>query len=367
MTSPQQLVEQIARVCSRLDDDVPLMEVCGTHTVSFHRAGLHALLPPNLRLVSGPGCPVCVTAQGYIDAVVGLARRSDVVIATYGDMVRVPGRGGSLEQARSAGADVRVVYSAREALRLAQANPGRQIVFVAVGFETTAPATAAVLLEARRRSVRNFSVLAAHKLVVPAMLALLEVGDVPLRGFLCPGHVSVIIGWRAYEQVAARYGRPCVVAGFEPPQMLQGLLRLVEQLACGEARVENVYRVAVTEQGNTVAQELLRRVFAEADVVWRGMGVIPRSGLVLREEFADFDAFRRFDIAEQEDGDPPGCRCGEVIQGKILPPDCPLFGRGCTPARPIGPCMVSSEGTCAAWFRYRQDRRSAYPVSPVAG
>ncbi len=348
------ITDELARLCDRLGDDVPIMEICGTHTVSLHRSGLRAILPENLRLVSGPGCPVCVTAQRYIDAIVTLARRDDVILATYGDMVRVPGHHGSLETARAGGADVRVIYSARQAVALAEQNPDRAIMFVAVGFETTAPATAAAVAEAQAKRLDNFLVMTAHKQVVPAMMALLLEDDVALRGFMCPGHVSVIIGSNAYLPIAERFGRPCVVAGFEPAQMLQGILHIVRQIASGEAGVENVYQVAVSGEGNPVARKLLDRVFVSQDAVWRAMGTIPGSGLVLREEFAAFDAVRRFGIELGEDHDPPGCRCGEVIQGKIDPPACPLFASGCTPTQPVGPCMVSSEGSCAAWYKYNR-------------
>ncbi|MBN1345825.1 MAG: hydrogenase formation protein HypD [Phycisphaerae bacterium] len=347
------LTGELSRLCAELGRQTSIMEVCGTHTVSLYRSGVRSLLPEGLRLISGPGCPVCVTSQGYIDAAIALAGRDSVTIATYGDMVRVPGNGGSLESARAEGADVRVVYSARQAIALAERHPDREVVFLAIGFETTAPATADAILSARAKGLTNFSVMPAHKQVVPAMVALLEAGDVLLDGFMCPGHVSVIIGSGAYRPVADRYGLPCVVAGFEPGQMLEALVCLLRQRTEGRARVENVYPVAVCETGNSVAVELMERVFRVEDARWRAMGTIPVSGLGLREELSDFDAFGRFGITLPEDRDPPGCRCGDVIQGKATPGDCPLFGSACTPRRPIGPCMVSSEGTCAALYKYR--------------
>jgi len=331
---------------------ISLMEVCGTHTVNLFRSGIRSLLPPSLRLISGPGCPVCVTSQGYLDAACSLAGRSEVTICTYGDMVRVPGRDGSLEQMRAHGADVQVVYSARDAVKYAAEHPDRQVVFLAVGFETTAPGSAAAVLEAQARELTNFSLLCAHKLVIPAMEALLSGGGVALDGFLCPGHVSVIIGAVGYEPIVQRYHRPCVIAGFEPEQMLRGILHLVRQVVAGDARVENVYPVAVPEAGNTAARALIERVFTPADAVWRALGVIPASGLRLREAYRGFDAIERFGIEEGPDEEPPGCRCGEVIQGKVEPVECPLFGKRCTPRQPVGPCMVSSEGTCAAWYKY---------------
>jgi hydrogenase expression/formation protein HypD len=343
---------ELHTLAERIGRRVQLMEVCGTHTVSIFRNGIRSILPPNLRLVSGPGCPVCVTAQRHIDAAMRLARREAVIMATYGDMMRVPGRDGSLEKLRGGGAQIRVVNSARSALQLAQENPDRAVVFLAVGFETTAPATAATVLEAQRAGVDNFSVLMCHKLVVPAMLALLEAGDVPLDGFLCPGHVSVIIGARAYEPIVARHNRACAVAGFEPEQILAGLVHLLRQIAENRATVANVYHAVVTERGNPVALELLERVFTVADTPWRELGVIPRSGLELAADYRRFDALRRFEIELGQDEDDPACRCGAVIQGKAEPAECPLFADTCTPLMPVGPCMVSSEGTCAAWYKY---------------
>jgi hydrogenase expression/formation protein HypD len=344
-------IRDLARRCGR---PVQVMEVCGTHTVAIFRAGLRSVLPETVRLVSGPGCPVCVTAQRHIDAAIRLAERAEVIVATYGDMMRVPGQLGSLEQQRARGGDVRVVYSARGALELAVDNPQRMVAFVAVGFETTAPATAAVILEAQQRNVPNFCVLAAHKLVVPAMLALLAGGDVPIDGFLCPGHVSVVIGARAYQPIVDRYRKACVVTGFETPSILLGLQMVLQQIADGAARVDNAYGVAVTDAGNPTALELLARVFVPDDAPWRAMGVIPKSGLALRDEYQPYDALRRLGIELGEDHDPEGCRCGEVIQGKTTPDQCTLFGEPCTPIHPIGPCMVSSEGTCAAWYKYNR-------------
>ncbi|HTB34013.1 MAG TPA: hydrogenase formation protein HypD [bacterium] len=359
------LANDLHRVCAAAGP-MRAMEVCGTHTVSLFRTGIKAFLPESFQLVSGPGCPVCVTAQGYIDAATELAARGDLTIATYGDMLKVPGRRGSLEAQRAEGASILVVYSIRDALRHAEEHPERQVVFLAVGFETTAPATAAAVLEAGRRGLKNFSVLLGHKLVMPAVEALLGAGDVPLDGFLLPGHVSVIIGSEAYEPVAKVYGKSAVVTGFEPEQMLRGLLRLAELIARRQAVVENVYQVAVGQVGNRTAQQLLEKVFTPADAEWRALGVIPKSGLGLRPEWAFFDAAQRFGVSFGKDYDPPGCRCGDVIQGKALPGDCPHFARGCTPRRPIGPCMVSSEGTCAAWFKYGRQFRHLPPPAVTA-
>lgn len=343
---------ELSDLCGRIGRRVQIMEVCGTHTVSIFRSGIRSMLPGNLRLISGPGCPVCVTAQRHIDAAIELASRDGLIMATYGDMMRVPGRLGSLERLRTERADVRVVNSAMTALRLARDNPHRSVVFLAVGFETTAPGTAVTVLEADRLGVDNFSVLMCHKRVVPAMLALLETGAVPLDGFLCPGHVSVIIGSNAYQPIVNSYDKPCVVAGFEPEQMLAGLVRIAHQIAEGWVELDNVYSAAVSASGNRAALEVLDRVFVPTDVAWRQLGVIPRSGLALRPIYQRFDAVDRFGVEIGEDDDHPACRCGEVIQGKVDPDCCALFGKGCTPLTPIGPCMVSSEGTCAAWYKY---------------
>ncbi len=347
------MVDKVARIGRGLDR-VQVMEVCGTHTVSFFRSGIRSVLPPNLELVSGPGCPVCVTSQGFIDVACRLAAHPGVIVCTYGDMVRVPGRGTSLEAQRAEGAQVRVVYSARDAVRTAVHHPDRTVIFLAVGFETTAPATAAAVLQAEGLGLTNFLVLTAHKLVVPAMAALLQGGDVPIDGFLCPGHVSVVTGSRAYQPIVEDYGKPCVVAGFEPQQMLEGIHSLLQQIRRGETRLENVYPVAVGDSGNAIAQHVMKRVFVVATTAWRALGDLPESGLELGPEFERFDALKHFGLTVGPDYDPPGCRCGEVIQGKLKPPDCVLFAEACTPTNPVGPCMVSSEGTCAAWHKYQR-------------
>ena len=356
------IVQQITAACASRDE-VRLMEVCGTHTVNLFRSGIKSLLPNTIRLISGPGCPVCVTSQAYLDAACDLAARPDVTIYTYGDMLRVPGRNGSLAQQRGRGARVAVVYSVRDALRHARANPDCKGVFLAVGFETTAPATAAAILEAENTGVDNFFILPGHKRIIPAMKALLADGEVPIDGFLCPGHVSVVIGADAYRPIAEQYNKPCVVTGFEPRQMLEGILHLVRQIGRGEARVENVYGAVVTDNGNLVARQCVEKVFAAAPAVWRAMGTLPDSGLELRPRYQRFDALKHFSLVLGPDTSPPDCICGEVIQGKASPPDCPLFGTACTPVKPVGPCMVSSEGSCAAWYKYRR-RGHAHTETP---
>ena len=365
------VLDQIADACRR-HGPMRIMEVCGTHTVSLFRTGVKSLLPPSVRLISGPGCPVCVTSQGYIDAACELAGRPNLTICTYGDMLRVPGQNGSLEQCRARGGQVRVVYSAREAVRFAHQHRDRQVVFLAVGFETTAPATAAAVREADARDLRNFFVLVSHKLVIPAMAALLAEKDVPIDGFLCPGHVSVIIGAESYRPIVDVYRKPCVVVGFEPGQMLAGIGRLTRLIARGTPALQNVYQAAVSASGNGIARQWMDEVFEPADTVWRAMGTIAASGLELRPRYRRFDALRHFELELGPDYDPPGCRCGQVIQGKSEPCECPLFATACTPSQPVGPCMVSSEGTCAAWYKYRRAgttraRGHAASVAQVTG
>ncbi len=347
----QELVELITETCKRRDQ-ISLMEVCGTHTVSLFRSGVKTLMPPELRLISGPGCPVCVTAQGYLDAACELAARPGVTVCTYGDMIRVPGRNGSLAEHRARGARVVIVYSARDALQFAIDHPEQEVVFLAVGFETTAPTTAAVVEEAERNNVGNFYILSGHKLIIPAMTAILSSGDIPIDGFICPGHVSIVIGAKAYQPIVEKFHKACVVTGFEPHQMLLGISRLIEQVVRGEAKVENVYGIAVKDEGNTVAWDLVFRIFEETSAVWRAMGTIDGSGLSLRSKYKRFDAAAHFGINTEDDYCVEGCLCGEVIQGKVEPTECSLFAKKCSPIHPIGPCMVSSEGTCAAWYKY---------------
>jgi len=342
-----------ARAAERGGGQVHLMEVCGTHTHAIARCGLRERLGDDVRLVSGPGCPVCVTTAGQIDLCLQLAEREDVVLATFGDMVRVPGTRSSLAEARARGGRVKVVYSPMECLDLARDNPEAYVVMAAVGFETTAPTIACLVLEAGRLGLDNLLVFCAHKLVPPAMRALLAAGDVRLHGFICPGHVSVVIGSDAYRDVVDEYGVPCVVSGFQPADILLGVRALLRQAADGVARVENEYRRAVRPEGNRQAVAAIYSVFEVCDASWRGIGAIPESGLRLRDEWSRFDVMRRLSLLEPEAKEHPACHCGEVLQGKLLPAECPAFARACTPTRPLGPCMVSSEGACAAQYRYR--------------
>lgn len=331
---------------------VRLMEICGTHTMAIFRHGIRSLLPDTVELVSGPGCPVCVTATEEIDRSVKLARTPGVIVTTFGDMIRVPGSESSLQEERAMGADVRIVYSTFDALKIAKDNPNLEVVFLGIGFETTAPTIAAAIQTALETRQHNFSVLPSNKLLPPAMHALLAGGDLGIDGFICPGHVSTIIGTSAYEIVSAQHHVPCVVIGFEPVDILQGILMLVEQVEAGRSDVEIQYTRAVAPQGNPAALSLMHSVFEPCDAPWRGLGVIPGSGLAIREPYSHHDATSRFDLDVPPAKEHPGCRCAEVLRGSVRPPDCKLFRAGCTPGNPVGPCMVSSEGTCAAYFKY---------------
>jgi hydrogenase expression/formation protein HypD len=345
------LVRRIRDVCQA---PVRLMEVCGTHTMAIFRHGIRALLPDTITLLSGPGCPVCVTAQGDIDAFVELSRREEVILATFGDLMRVPGSGSSLQAESAAGADVRVVYSAMDAVDLARREPGRQVVFLGVGFETTAPTIAAAILAARQMDATNFSVYCAHKTVPAALDALMNNPDVKIDGFLLPGHVSVIIGLNAYKPFFNRHHTASVVAGFEPVDILRGVLELVTMLSAGAPALANAYSRAVTDQGNTQAVRVMDQVFETCDATWRGLGTIAGSGLAIRPELSSFDAVRRFDLAVVDAPEPKGCACGDILSGTRTPLECALFRKLCTPMNPVGPCMVSSEGTCAAYYRFSQ-------------
>jgi hydrogenase expression/formation protein HypD len=343
------LADRIANISSR---PVRLMEVCGTHTMAIFRHGIRSLLPDTVNLLSGPGCPVCVTDQADIDAFVDLARRDNTVIATFGDLMRVPGSGSSLQQERARGADVRVVYSPLDAIQIARETPDKTIVFLGVGFETTAPAIAATLITVRKMNLENFCVYSAHKTVPPALTALVGTGAAQIDGFLLPGHVSVIIGMQAYQPFWDQFSMPCVVTGFEPVDILEGLLQLIRQIETGDPQLANAYTRAVSPSGNRKAQETMAQVFASRDTRWRGIGVIPKSGLAIREAYSAHDARRRFDIQISPVPEPKGCACGAILTGTKTPPQCTLFRKACTPMSPIGPCMVSSEGTCAAYYRY---------------
>ena len=343
------LVERIRQSIHR---PVRLMEVCGTHTVSIFRSGLRSLLPRTITLLSGPGCPVCVTAQADIDAFVALARTDGVIVTTFGDLMRVPGTASNLLRERGRGRDVRIVYSAFDSLKIARDNPEHQVVFLGVGFETTAPTVAATIQTAAQTGIENFSVYPAHKTVPPALEALLAMDEVAVDGFLLPGHVSVIIGTEAYRPLFETHRVPSVVAGFEPADLLSAIAILVDQIESGAPQLANAYARVVAAEGNPKARAVMAQVFRPADAVWRGLGTIADSGLEMADEFAAFDARSRFALELPEPVEPKGCACGQILTGARTPPECPLFRTRCTPTDPVGPCMVSSEGTCAAYFRY---------------
>lgn len=333
---------------------VKIMEVCGTHTVSIAKNGLRGVMPEWITLLSGPGCPVCVTANADIDTAIAIARRPDTIVTTFGDMMKVPGSYSSLTREKADGRDVRIVYSPLDAISLAEQNPDKQVVFVAVGFETTVPLIAASILRAQAEGIENFSVFSSHKTVPAALGALVNDPEVQVDAFILPGHVSTIIGMEPYRFLAEEYEVPGVIAGFEPLDMLQAIYMIVKQLKDGRSEIEIAYRRGVEPQGNEHAREMVDRVFEPIDADWRGIGVIPGTGLGIRDEFAHYDATRRFalelDIPEPKEI--KGCQCGDVLRGIVLPFECKLFNHGCTPEHPIGPCMVSSEGSCAAYYRY---------------
>jgi len=359
ITAP--LVEEIANSLRR---PVRIMEVCGTHTMSIFRHGIRSLLPEGITLLSGPGCPVCVTPASHIDAFLAAADLPQVTIATFGDLIRVPGAERSLAGARASGARVEIVYSPMDALTLAQLEPERTVLFPAIGFETTAPTIAATILAAERLGLTNFLIIAAGKTMPHALEALMADPELRVDGLLCPGHVSAIIGSEAYRPLADRHHLACAVAGFEPADILSGLLSLIRQINEGRPGVDNCYTRVVTAEGNSRAQHLISEVFAPADSEWRGLGTIPGSGLVLREQYRRFDGMEQLAIPVQPVRELKGCRCGEILKGRLLPPDCPLYGTACTPLQPIGPCMVSNEGTCAAYFRYSGRKTSTARQEP---
>ncbi len=336
------------------------MEVCGGHTHTIYRHGIEQLLPETVQLVHGPGCPVCVIPMGRVDDAISLAEQPGVVFTSFGDMMRVPGSTSSLLEAKARGADVRMVYSPLDALKIAQKNPDKRVVFFAVGFETTAPSTAVTLLRAREAGLRNFSVFSNHVTIVPPLKAILDSPDLRLDGFLGPGHVSTVIGNRPYEFVPRRYGKPLVTAGFEPLDILQAVVMLLQQFADGRCEVENQYSRVVADDGNPIALRILEQVFTlRPHFEWRGLGFIAQSALALREEFAAYDAERLFDLPGVRVADPKACQCGEVLKGVLKPWECKVFGTACTPETPIGTCMVSSEGACAAYYTFGRLHKTA--------
>lgn len=348
------LLQRLEQLLSRMPKpELRFMEVCGTHTVSIFRGGLRSLLPDAVTHLTGPGCPVCVTDDSEVAAFFKLAEQPDVILATFGDLMRVPGPDGqSLKHAQAGGARISVVYSPLDALALAAANPTDTVVFLGVGFETTAPGVAATILTAEQQGLANFAVYACHKLVPPALAALLAETENGIDAFLLPGHVSTVLGPAPYAFVAESWRRPAVIAGFEPADILDGLCRMAEQYVRGTFSVENAYPRAVGADGNPRARAVLEQVFTVSNASWRGLGVIPDSGLALSPAYERFDALARFGITPSPAKPIPGCRCGDVLRGRLAPNGCPLFGKVCTPSSPVGPCMVSTEGSCAAYYNY---------------
>ncbi len=340
------------RIRRRSTKPARLMEFCGGHTVAIFKYGLRQLLPDHIEMLSGPGCPVCVTASADLDRAITLACLPGVIITSFGDMVRVPGSRSSLQKAKAEGADVRIVYSAQDALGIARNNPGKAVVFIGIGFETTAPTIAASIIQAEQEDIKNYFVLSLHKVCPPIMKALLDMGEVRLNGIICPGHVSSIIGAHPYRFIPDEYHIACVVSGFEPLDILQTIDMLVDQIESGQPSVEIAYRRGVKPEGNQPALRLMEKVFEVSDANWRGIGIVPASGLSIKAQYEKFDADKKFDIDPGPTHEPKGCLCSSILRGVSTPLDCKLFRDACTPEHPVGPCMVSSEGSCATYYHY---------------
>ncbi|MCX7902938.1 MAG: hydrogenase formation protein HypD [Caloramator sp.] len=333
---------------------IKIMEVCGTHTMAIAKSGIKTILPENIKLISGPGCPVCVTAINRIDEVLALSQNPKVLIATFGDMFKVPGSrpGVNLASLKSMGAKIEMIYSAMDALLIAENNPEYEVVFLGIGFETTAPGTAVAIKEAKERNIKNFSVFSMHKFVEPALRVLLDSKEIEIDAFICPGHVSTILGIKGFKFLADEYKKPSVISGFEPEDILTAIYKIIMQIEKNTAIVENEYLRIVNLDGNKFAQKFIEDVFEPVDDVWRGLGVIPRSGMGIKDIYSDFDTVKRFDIKLNFEDKVTICKCGDIIKGKIEPKECSLFAKICSPENPIGPCMVSSEGACAAYYKY---------------
>ena len=346
------LVSQIHR---KSKTPVRFMEFCGGHTVTIFRYGIRQVLPKTIEMISGPGCPVCVTANTDLDKAIALSQIPEVIIATFGDMIKVPGSRSSLQKEKANGAEIRIVYSTMDALQIAEDNPDKSVIFLGIGFETTAPTIAASILQAEERGIKNYYILSMHKLCPPVIRALLDSGEVKLHGLICPGHVSVIIGSHPWEFIARDYGIPCVVSGVAPLDILQCVDMLVAQIENGESKVEIAYRRGVRPEGNREALKLIEQVFEPCSTEWRGIGEVPDSGLKLRKKYQHLDSELAFDIDPGPTYEPMGCICGDILRGVKTPADCKLFGKACTPEYPVGPCMVSSEGSCSAYYLYGGD------------
>ena len=347
------LIEKINRRLSQTEQEIVLMEVCGTHTMAISRSGLRKVLSPKLRLVSGPGCPVCVTPNYYLDKAVAYARKQGIIIVTFGDMLKVPGSSSSLEKEKTDGRDIRVVYSALDGLKIAEDNLEKKIVFLGVGFETTAPTLAATIKIAKEKNIKNFFVFSGHKTMPPAMRALVNSDGIDINGFICPGHVSAIIGAVPYLFIPQEHSIACVITGFEPVDIVQGIYMLIENITSPlKPRVQIQYKRTVKKEGNPKAIDLMNEVFEETGSGWRGLGDIPGSGLKIRGAYQDFDAEKNIEVEVEKTKETKGCICGEVLKGLKTPLDCQLFKKKCTPTNPVGACMVSSEGTCSAYYKY---------------
>lgn len=347
-----QIIEAIKELMVSIGRPVKLMEVCGTHTVAIFRHGIRDLLPKEIKLLSGPGCPVCVTSIRDVDTVIEISKQRDSIVTTFGDMMRVPGDKQSLFQAKAEGGDIRIVYSPLDALMLAEKTPHRNIVFFATGFETTSPLVAGTLAEAESKGIKNFSIYSVHKTVPPALKALLSAPEVQIDGFILPGHVSTIIGLKPYAFLAEDFHKPSVVTGFDAMDILNGVLMLLKQIAENRASVENEYAKVVKEEGNPRAVAILYEFFEPDDAYWRGIGTLPGSGLKLKEKYSHRDIMKQYTIVVPDGQEPTACSCGDVLKGIKIPTDCALFGKTCTPDKPVGACMVSTEGSCAAYFKY---------------
>jgi hydrogenase expression/formation protein HypD len=353
------LIKLAGHIKNLARSNLAFMEVCGGHTSAIHRFGIKTLLPGNIKLISGPGCPVCVTGKSYIDKAVACSRFNDVIITTFGDLIRVPGTSSSLDRERAVGADIRVVFSALEALDIARSHPDKRVILLGIGFETTAPGTAVTIKEAAETRINNLYLLSAHKIMPPAMQAIIKEG-VNIDGFICPGHVAAITGSGIFDFIPEKHKLGCVITGFEPVDIVQAILMLVKQVNSHNPRTEIQYRRAVTKDGNSIAKKQMEEVFETCDAFWRGFGIIPGSGLKLKNEFAKFDAERFFKFDSEPQEEDGLCVCGEILRGRKSPDDCPLFGNRCIPDNPVGACMVSNEGACNSWYKYGNNECNNY-------
>jgi len=349
----KEIVKRIVANINKISKkDISLMEVCGGHTMAIHKFGIPSLLPENIKLLSGPGCPVCVSSRKFIDQAIAYSRLNDTIIATYGDLIRVPGSTSSLNKEKAKGADIRIVYSVLDAISMAQNNPEKKLIFLGIGFETTAPSSAVAIFNANKLNLKNFSLFSSHKVMPPAMKALINEG-VKIDGYIAPGHVSTITGAGIYKDIAEKYKAACVIAGFEPVDLLQSIYMLVKQIETNDYKVEIEYKRVVKPEGNLKAQEMLEEIFYLRDDWWRGLGILSKSGLGIREKYARFDAEKVYDVEVEETREDKGCICGDILKGLKTPNDCKLFGKACTPGDPVGACMVSNEGSCYAYYRYK--------------